>query len=159
MQWLTNVGELLTQDPGEPDIMRILGLDLGMKRIGVAVSDPTGTIAGPLPTVRRRASKRPPVAKLVAIGEEHAVEAVVVGLPLDPSGNESEWTAEVRRIGDEIGKRLSVPTHYIDERFTSARAERAIRSLGLPKSKREDKGRIDAASAILILQAWLDQRS
>lgn len=138
--------------------MRILGLDLGLKRIGVALSDPTGTIAGPLPTVTRRASKRPPVAKLVTIGEEHQVAAVVVGLPLDPSGSESEWTGEVRKIGDEVGRRMNVPIHYIDERFTSARAERAIRSLGLPKSKREDKGRVDAASAVLILQAWLDQQ-
>jgi putative Holliday junction resolvase len=87
------------------------------------------------------------------------VEAVVVGLPLDPNGEESDWTRTVREFGEAVGRRAGIPVHFVDERFTSARAERAVRSLGLPRRKREQKERVDAAAAILILQAWLDRRS
>lgn len=132
-------------------------MDYGERRIGLAVSDPTGTLASPLPTLRRRSGKRPPLRALEEIAREHDVCAVVVGLPLAPSGEETGWTAEVRAVGDELGRRLDLPVHYVDERFTSARAERAVRSLGLPKEKRERKDRIDAAAAILILQAYLDR--
>ena len=71
-------------------------------------------------------------------------------------GGDSDWTRTVRDVGRALGERTGLPVHYIDERLTSVRAERAVRSLGLPKKKREEKGRIDAAAAILILQAWLD---
>ena len=94
---------------------------------------------------------------MVEFATTHGVTAVVVGLPLALSGEENEWCATVREVGDEVGRRASLPVHYIDERMTSVRAERAVRSLGLPKRKREQKGRIDAAAAVLILQAWLDR--
>jgi putative Holliday junction resolvase len=81
----------------------------------------------------------------------------VVGLPLDLEGRETEWCAEVREVGDRLADRLGLPVEYMDERMTSVRAERAVRSLGLRKAQREDKGRVDAAAAILILQAWLDR--
>lgn len=137
--------------------MRALGVDFGMKRIGLAVSDPTGTIATPLETLRRRPGKRPPLATMERLGRELTVERVVMGLPLDLQGEETEWCAEVRSVGERLGERLGVPVSYIDERMTSVRAERAVRSLGLPKQERERKERVDAAAAQLILQAWLDQ--
>ena len=137
--------------------MRVLGIDYGTRRIGLALSDPTGTIASPLPTLRRRAGKRPPIARLEEIARGHQVERLVVGLPLDLEGRETEWCAEVREVGDRLGDRLGLPVEYMDERMTSVRAERAVRSLGLRKAQREDKGRVDAAAAILILQAWLDR--
>ena len=139
--------------------MRALGIDYGLRRIGLALSDPTGTIASPLETVVRRAGKRPPITKLEAIAREKEADHLVVGLPLSLDGSESEWCAEVRSVGERLAERLSLDISFVDERMTSVRAERAVRASGLPKRKREDKRRIDAAAAQLILQSWLDQRS
>jgi len=137
--------------------LRALGVDLGLKRIGLAVSDPTGTIATPLETLQRRAGKRVPLGKMEALGRQLSVEHVVMGLPLDLAGEETEWCAEVRRVGERLASRLGVPVSFVDERLTSVRAERAIRSMGLGRQERQRKERIDAAAAQLILQAWLDQ--
>lgn len=84
---------------------------------------------------------------------------IVFGLPLTLAGDDSDWTRAVREVGAALSKRSGLPVHFVDERFTSVRAERAIRSIGLPKKKREEKERVDAAAAILILQGWLDQQS
>lgn len=138
--------------------MRVLGIDFGKRRVGLALSDPTGTIASPLPTLKRRRGKRPPYRPIEETAREHGVEALVLGLPLDLDGEETEWTRRIREVGRELGSRLGVPVHYVDERMTSVRAERAVRSLGLPKEEREKKERVDAAAAVLILQAWLDRR-
>ncbi len=123
------------------------------------MSDPTGTIASPLETFVRRAGKRPPITKLETIARERDVEHLVVGLPLSHDGNETPWCAEVRSVGERLAARLSLEVSFVDERMTSVRAERAVRALGLPKRKREDKRRIDAVAAQLILQAWLDKRT
>lgn len=139
--------------------MRALGIDFGERRIGLALSDPTGTLASPLETMERRVGKRPPLTRLEEVARRNEVEALVVGLPLDLQGRETEWCAQVRSMGDELGRRLAVPVAYMDERLTSVRAERTIRSLDLPKRRREEKGRVDAAAAALILQAWLDRRT
>jgi len=138
-------------------MMRVLGVDYGERRIGLALSDPTGTLASPLPTLKRRRGKRPPLTALMEIMEDHEVGAVVFGLPLTPMGRESPWTSEVRSVGEALAHRTGLPVHFVDERFTSVRAERTIRSLGLSKSKREEKERVDAVAAVLILQAWLDR--
>lgn len=138
--------------------MRVLGIDYGERRIGIAATDPTGTIASPLDTLQRRAGKRPPLTRLAEIARDLGVERLVVGLPLDLRGNETEWCGEVRSFGDALAERLKLPVAYIDERMTSVQAERAVRSLGLRKKERERKGRVDAAAAALILQAWLDRR-
>jgi len=137
---------------------RILGIDYGERRVGLAVSDPTATIAQPLPTLTRRRGKRPPVQAIANLIAEYEAREVVLGLPLTPEGEESEWTREVREFGTAVGERAGVPVRYIDERFTSVRAERAVRGSGLKRSEREEKGRIDAAAATLILQTFLDRR-
>jgi len=139
--------------------MRILGIDLGERRVGVAVSDPTGSIAQPLPTLRRRAGKRMPLATLQNLAAEYEVQGIVMGLPLALSGHDTEWTRTVREAARKLEERSGVPVHLVDERFTSRAAERAVRALGLPKKKREQKGRVDAAAAVLILQSWLDARA
>jgi putative holliday junction resolvase len=139
-------------------LSRILGIDYGERRIGLALSDPTGTIAQPLPTLLRRRGKRPPVARIARLAAEHDVDEVVMGLPLTPAGEESEWTAEVRAFGSALADRTGLTIAYLDERMTSARAERAVRALGLPKHQRQEKQRVDAAAAMLILQAHLDRR-
>jgi len=139
-------------------MMRVLGIDFGERRVGVAVSDPTGTLASPLPTLKRRAGKRPPLAALEKLVAEYEVGALVLGLPLDLSGAESDWTRHIREVGGKLAQRTGLPVYYVDERFTSVQAERAVRGIGLPKKKREEKGRIDAAAAVLILQGWLNRR-
>lgn len=138
---------------------RILGVDYGERRIGLALSDPTAMIATPLPTLARRKGKRPPVAPIARLVEEHEVEEIVVGLPLTLEGDDSDWTREVRDFAAALQERSDRPVTLQDERMTSVRAERAVRSLGMSKVKREQKGRVDAAAAVLILQAYLDARS
>ncbi len=135
----------------------MLGVDYGERRVGLAVSDPTGTLASPLDTIVRRRGKRPPLTQLEDRARAEGVEGVVVGLPLTLDGIEDDWCREVRSVGDALGDRLGVPVYYVDERMTSVRAERAIRSGALPRGRREEKGRVDAAAAALILQAYLDR--
>lgn len=137
---------------------RILGIDYGTRRVGLALSDPTATIAQPLPTLTRRAGKRPPVAAIAQIATENEVADVVIGLPLNMQGDETDWTTEVREFGAKLAERAGVTVHYLDERMTSVRAEQAVRSIGLKKSERESKERVDAAAAMLILQTYLDRR-
>ena len=139
--------------------MRVRGIDRGERRGGVAVSDPTGSIAQTLHTLRRRAGKRMPLAKSQNLAEEYEVQGIVMGLPLAPSGEDTEWTRTVREAASKLAERSGVPVHLVDERYTSKAAERAVRGLGLPKKKREEKGRGDAAAAGLSLQSWLDARS
>ncbi|HKP74712.1 MAG TPA: Holliday junction resolvase RuvX [Longimicrobiaceae bacterium] len=135
-----------------------MALDYGARRIGVAVSDPTRTIASPLTTLQRRAGKRPPWPEIARLVAENEVDEAVVGLPLNLAGEESEWTAEVRGFGADLARRTGLPVHCVDERMTSVMAERAVRASGLKRSEREQKERIDAAAAALILDAWLRQR-
>lgn len=137
---------------------RILAIDYGERRIGVAVSDPTGTIASPLTTLVRRAGKRPPWAELARLVEEQEVEAFVVGLPLDLAGEEGAWAAEVREFAAQLQRRHDLPVHWVDERMSSVQAERAVRGIGLKRSDREQKERVDAAAAAIILQAFLRRR-
>ena len=138
---------------------RVLGIDYGERRIGIALSDPLGMIAQPLPTVTRRRGKRPPVAEIAGIAKEREATSIVVGLPLDEHGEESAWTAEVRAFGEKLAERTSLPLHFVDERMTSARAERAIRESGMSRSQRERKDLVDATAAVIILQTHLDNLS
>jgi putative pre-16S rRNA nuclease len=135
-----------------------MAFDYGERRIGVAVSDPTRTIASPVTTLQRRPGKRPPWPEIARLVEESEADELVVGLPLDLSGDETGWTAEVRRFGDDLARRTGRPVHWMDERMTSVRAERAVRGIGLKKGAREEKERVDAAAAALILEGWLALR-
>lgn len=139
--------------------MRALGVDFGEVRVGMAVSDETGTLASPLPTLKRRRGKRPPLKAMEEVARSHEVEAVVFGLPLELDGSESDWTREVRAVARALGERLQLPVHLVDERMTSVEAERRVRSSGHSKARREEKARVDGGAAALILQRWLDHRS
>lgn len=123
----------------------------------MAVSDPTGTIATPLPTLTIRTGRRLPLARLRELGREYGISHVVAGLPLKPDGSEDEWCAEVRAAGLAVAKGIGAELAFVDERMTSVRAEAAVRALGLRKKDRERRDRVDRAAAQLILQSWLDR--
>jgi putative Holliday junction resolvase len=135
---------------------RVLAIDYGDKRIGLAVSDPTGTIASPAGHVVRRAGKRPPIATLIARGAELEAQGYVVGLPLDDQGEETPRSAEVRHIAAELEKRTGLPVQLVDERYTTAAALRAVRAMG--GTTRDRKGDVDALAATVLLQHALDAR-
>lgn len=138
---------------------RVLAVDYGEKRVGIAVSDPTATIAQPLTVLVRRPGKRPPVQAVADLCREQEATHVVVGLPLTLEGTDSDWTREVRQFGEKLGERTGLAVTFTDERMTSVVAERAVRSLGLKRRERERKERVDSAAAMLILQSYLNQKN
>jgi putative Holliday junction resolvase len=140
-------------------VARVLGIDFGERRVGLAVSDPSATIAQPLPTLQRRAGKRPPVAAITEIIQQNDVGEIVIGLPIDLAGEETDWTRSVREFGAKLQERAGIPVAFLDERMTSVQAERAVRSIGLKRSEREQKHRVDAAAAVILLQTYLDRRT
>jgi putative Holliday junction resolvase len=140
-------------------VARVLGIDFGERRVGLALSDPSATIAQPLPTITRRLGKRPPIAAITEIIQQQEVGEVVVGLPLNLAGDETDWTRTVREFGNKLQERAGIPVEFLDERLTSVQAERAVRGSGLKRSDREQKHRIDAAAAVLLLQTYLDRRT
>ncbi len=133
---------------------RILAIDYGERRIGLAVSDPSGIIATPAGFILRRAGKRPPIAEIVRRGTDLEVTGFVVGLPLDAEGDETARSAEARAIAAELEKRTGLPTRLVDERFTTAAALRAMREMGV--TTRGRKGDVDALAATLLLRHALD---
>jgi putative Holliday junction resolvase len=139
-------------------VPRVIAIDFGERRIGVALSDPSRTIASPFTTLPRRRGKRPPIAELLAIMDEQDVDQIVVGLPLALSGDDTGWTTTVREFSATLGARSGRPVALIDERFSSRQAERTVRSMGLRKTEREQKERVDAAAAAVILEAYLNTR-
>ncbi len=138
------------EPPVTTDPARVLAIDYGERRIGLAISDPTRTIASPAGFVTRRAGKRPPVAELVRQLESLEATAVVLGLPLDDEGEETARSEEVRRIGAELERRTGRSVTFIDERYTTAAALRAIREM--EGSTRGRRGDVDALAATILLQ-------
>jgi putative Holliday junction resolvase len=127
-----------------------MSIDWGERRIGLAVSDPSGTIASPAGVVERRAGKRPPIAELVRRAESLEARAIVMGLPLDGEGEDTPRAVECRRVATELTRRTGLPVALVDERFTTATALRAIRDMG--GSTRGRKGDVDALAATVLLQ-------
>jgi putative Holliday junction resolvase len=134
--------------------MRLLAIDYGERRIGLAVSDPTGTIASPAGHLVRRAGKRAPIAALISRGAELEAGGFVLGLPLDDQGEETPRSTEVRHIAVELEKRTGLPVRLVDERYTTAAALRAVRAMG--GTTRNRKGDVDALAATILLQHALD---
>lgn len=143
----------------EDSTLRAMGVDYGTRRIGLALSDPTGTLATPLTTLVRRAGKRAPIARILELARQHQVDRFVLGLPLHPREGENRWTAEAREFGRRLRDRSGLSVHFVDESYSSAEAEAKIRVIGLKRAQREDKARIDAGAAAIILQDWLDARA
>ena len=141
--------------------MRLIGVDLGDRRIGIAVSDASATLARPLRTIERDRSDELAAKTLVdaiaALHEEDEVGGVVVGLPAHLDGTASEQTARVRKMVDLLASRLSIPVMLQDERLSSHEAEErlAVRE----RDWRKRKAKLDAAAAAVILQDYLDART
>lgn len=133
---------------GEPG--RILAVDWGERRIGLAISDPLRMIASPAGFIMRRAGKRPPIAKVIARATELGASALVLGLPLDGDGNDTPRAREVRTVADEIGRRSGLAVELVDERYTTAAARRAVREMGGKPEERP--GDVDALAATVLLQ-------
>ena len=129
---------------------RVMAVDLGDRRIGLAISDPTGTIASPAGFIERRAGKRPPLTALLAKATELAATGFVVGLPLDANGAETARAEEARRLAHELSARTGLEARLVDERFTTAAALQAIKEM--EGSTRGRKGDVDAMAATLLLQ-------
>ncbi len=135
-------------------LARFMSVDYGEKRIGLAISDPLGMIASPAGFIQRRAGKRPPIAELARRADSLEAKGIVMGLPLDGNGDETDWTREVRRVGTELEKRTGLSVRFVDERYTTAASLRAIREMG--GSTRGRKGDVDSMAAALMLQHVLN---
>lgn len=129
---------------------RWLAIDLGDRRVGLAVSDPSGMIASPAGHVERRAGKRPPLTALLAKATELGAEGFVVGLPLDQHGEDTPRAEEARRLAQELSSRSGLVAELVDERFTTSAALRAVQAMD--GSTRDRKGDVDALAATVLLQ-------
>ena len=134
---------------------RILAIDYGAKRTGIAVTDPLGIIAQPLETVA--------TAELMTFLKKYtsteSVECIVVGLPRQMDGSESENMARIKPFVGRLRKELpQIPVEYYDERFTSGLAQRTMIDGGVRKMDRRDKGMVDRISAAIILQGYMESK-
>ena len=140
--------EARAEEPG-----RILALDVGDRRIGVALSDPTGLLATPLTTISRGRSDTQTVLGLAA---EHDVTEIIVGLPLTLAGRRGEQAERVADFAEALSDRADVPVRHVDERYSSVQAERLLSQSGVSPSR--NRPRVDAVAAAVILQSYLDSR-
>ena len=134
--------------------MRILGVDPGEKRIGIAVSDPTGTIANPL-TVVKHVSRPVDAAAIAALAAEHEAGLIVVGQSLDENGEPTFEGRRAARLAAAIRKQCDLPVELWDEGFSTQKARAARIALGSPRKKR--RGHLDDLAATVILQGYLDE--
>ena len=132
---------------------RTIGLDVGTKTIGVAVSDTIGMMAHPVTTVARKGVKQD-VVKLATIVAERKVGQAVVGLPFELDGTEERSARLARQIGKALHEATGIPVFYVDERYTSVDAERQLIQANISRDKR--KRIIDQQAAIIILQSYLE---
>lgn len=141
------------QPVSEQPRRRVLGLDVGSRRIGIAVSDPLGITAQGLETLQRR-NKRTDLAALEKVIREYKVKEIVVGLPLRMSGAEGIQSDKMQLFAEELRKCFRLPVHLWDERLTSAEANRLLRETELSIEKRGKA--VDRMAAVLILQGWME---
>ena len=135
---------------------RVLGLDVGARRIGIAVSDPLGITAQGLETLHRQ-NKRHDFDHLKKVIRDYEVKEIVVGLPLRMSGAEGTQSEKMRAFAEALRNKFRLPVHLWDERLTSAEANRFLRETDLSIEKRGKA--VDRMAAVLILQGWMEQRA
>ena len=134
---------------------RVLGLDVGARRIGIAVSDPLGITAQGLDTLHRK-NKKHDLHYFHKLIREYDVREIVIGLPLRMSGVEGIQAEKIQAFAEDLRKHFKLPVHLWDERLTSAEANRLLRETDLSIEKRGQA--VDRMAAILILQGWMDSR-
>ncbi len=134
---------------------RLLGLDVGSRTIGMAVSDPLGITAQGLPTIRRK-NKRTDFAQLEQVITRYAVNEIVVGYPLHMSGGETRGSERMAAFAEELRQRFSLPVHLWDERLTTAQAQRVLRESEMSIRRRGEV--VDQMAAVLILQSFMERR-
>lgn len=135
--------------------MRIMALDIGQVRCGIAISDPQERIASPLcvlPTNEVKAN----AASFRRLCQDWEPELIVSGLPLSLSGQEGLQAQACKEVALQVGKNLKVPVEFSDERLSSSEAKRVLREEGL--SEKQMRGKVDMIAASLFLQSWLDAR-
>jgi putative Holliday junction resolvase len=139
-----------------PSPGRVLAIDWGEVRLGLALSDEMQWLATPLATLTRRVGKRFPMPEFLPMVAQHEPVGLVVGLPLTPEGDEGDSAAKARELAEHVGRRTGLPVELIDERMTTAVALRDIRAVG--GSTRGRKEDVDSLAASVLLQLFLDQR-
>ncbi len=132
---------------------RLLGLDMGGRRIGIAVSDEMGAIASPCGMVLRGPGD---AAAIRALAEKYGAVRLIAGLPVSLSGREGPQAAEVRADADAIARQVGLPLDYWDERLSTSIAERSLIASGMRRQKRREQ--VDAVAAAVILQGYLDHQ-
>lgn len=133
--------------------MRVLAIDFGMKRMGLAISDALGITAQGLPTLTRTRLDDD-LGKIRALTEEYATERVIVGNPLGHGGGETSMSRHVAEFAEKLRRRVSRPVDLWDERLTSVEANRTLREVGLSLGKR--KQAVDRVAATILLQSYID---
>jgi putative Holliday junction resolvase len=139
-----------------PHTGRIIAIDWGEVRLGLALSDEGQVLASPLDTLHRRAGKRFPMPAFLDHIARYQPVGIVVGLPLTPEGGEGPSALASRELAGVVAARTGLPVELVDERMTTARAHREIRAGGGSTRKRRE--RVDALAAAVLLQVFLDQR-
>ncbi len=134
--------------------MRALGLDLGSKRIGIALSDPTGTIASPFTVLQRSGSARRDHQAIAALAAEEEAEIIVVGLPLNMSGSAGPAAQAATKEADQLASVASVPVVMFDERRSTVTADQAMMEAKMTAQAR--RRIVDKIAAAVVLQHWLD---
>ena len=135
--------------------MRVLALDLGARRIGLAISDPEGDFAFPMQAIESVGRKRD-VEAIRKLAGEREVGCVVVGLPLHMDGRAGPEAEAARRFAKELARATGLAVETLDERWTTVEAERALREAGW-RGRRRPRGEVDSAAAAILLRTWLDR--
>lgn len=150
-------GDRLRTSESLPSSGVLLAIDWGARRIGLAASDPTQTVAHPLGVITRRTGRRFPLSRLKPYLDTHSPVGIVLGLPLAPDGSVGAATEAAYALADTIATRIHLPIAYWDERLTTARTRRAMRETGTRPGDHRD--RLDALAAVVLLQHFLDVRA
>ncbi len=135
---------------------RILGIDVGTRTLGLALSDETGTVALPFQVLRRGGLRRD-LERLAAIVADRGVTEAVVGLPLEMAGGRGAMADEADVVAEALASRCAIPVHRWDERLTTVAAERMLIEADVSRKRRKQV--VDKIAAALILQGWLDRRN
>jgi len=145
----------MDSDPQTGPSPRFLGLDVGNRRIGVAVSDELGLTAQPVMTLERKRNRRDDLRSLGRLARKFGVSAIVVGNPLRLSGEESSQTVKTQTFASELGELTGLPIHLHDERMTTHEAHQILYEAG--HARQQHRRVVDQVAATLILQSFLDE--